>query len=210
MIGRAMRGSVLAPTPLPPHSKNETIRRGRRPAQRTAANRQVKVSRGTTTRKNETTYSQGGGPETARADISPQLLSTPIAQAPSPYLTWRATPWPKTIRTLTKTCRRNRAYTGRMSCHQRCDCPGPVTAVWRPVPVTEAGGRLTQQLFVCAHSTRIVNQYAAKKLLQQPHGQCGEQKWGDRVQAKANAPTARTGAAVWLDGVTNDNAVTTH
>jgi len=52
-----------------------------------------------------------------------------------------------TSKTLTKTRRRNRAYTGRMSCHQRCDCPGPVTTVCRPVPVTEAGRRLTQQLF---------------------------------------------------------------
>ena len=64
----AMRGSVLAPTPLPPHSKNETIRRGRGPAQRMAANRQVNVSRGTKTRKNEKAYSQGGGPETRHVD----------------------------------------------------------------------------------------------------------------------------------------------
>ena len=34
-----------------------------------------------------------------------------------------------------------------MSCHQRCDWPGPVTTVCRPVPVTEAGRRLTQQPF---------------------------------------------------------------
>ena len=63
-----MRGSVLAPTPLPPHSENETMRRGRRPAQRMAAKRQVKVSRGTKTRKNEQAYSQGGGPEAQHVD----------------------------------------------------------------------------------------------------------------------------------------------
>ena len=62
----------------------------------------------------------------------------------------------------------------------------------------QAGGRLTQQLFDCAHSTRIVKQYATMKLLQQPHGQCGEQKWGDRVQARSKC----TYGANWGRSVT--------
>ena len=50
-IVRAMRGLSTGATPPPPHSKKETIRRGRRLAQRMAANTQVKVSRDTKARK---------------------------------------------------------------------------------------------------------------------------------------------------------------
>ena len=91
----------------------------------------------------------------SEAGITPQELFTPIAQAPSPYTTWRATPWPKANKKLTKTSQRNRAYTDRMSSQQRCDCLVQDTRM-APRSSYQAGRRLTQQLFDCAHFTRIV------------------------------------------------------
>ena len=89
-----------------------------------------------------------------------------------------------------------RRYNGQSS---KMRLPGqPYGDRMAPLFSYQAGRWLTQQLFVCAHYTRLVKHNAMQRLLQQPHGQCGEQKWGDRVQAKSKC----TYGANWGSSVT--------
>ena len=80
-------GLSTSAAPPPPHSKNETIRRGRRPAQRMAANTQVEVSEDQRPEKMWGPTSKGKAAQflmlinmrtrNGEADISPQELFTP-------------------------------------------------------------------------------------------------------------------------------------
>ena len=209
LIGRAMRGSVLAPTPLPPHSKNETIRRGRRPAQRMAANKQVKVSGGTRARKKKQAYSQGGGREAPHVDqhaheeqrgrhFTPRTIYSDSTGALSLHHL-ESDPLAESIHKTHQDKQTQRCLSGvTMGSHQRCDCLDNRMATVGCLFRSQAGRLLTQQLFTCAHYTRLVKHNAMHRLLQQPHGQCGEQKWGDRLQAKGKC----TYGANWGSSVT--------
>ena len=80
-------GLSTSATPLPPHSKKETMRRGRRPAPRMAANTQVKVSVDPGPGKKCRPTNKGEAAQflmlinmrtrNGEADISPQELFTP-------------------------------------------------------------------------------------------------------------------------------------
>ena len=70
--------------------------------------------------------------------------------------------------------------------------------MWRQISATSRRSSHSQQPFDCPHYTRLVKHNAMHKLLQQPHGQCGEQKWGDRLQAKGKC----TYGANWGSSVT--------
>ena len=85
-----------------------------------------------------------------------------------------------------------------MGIQQKCDCQPPYGAVWRHISATGKRASHSQQPFDCPHYTRLVKHNAMQRLLQQPHGQCGDQKWGDRVQAKSKC----TYGANWGSSVT--------
>ena len=112
-------GLSTSATSLPPHSKKETMRRGRRPAQRMAADPQIEVSGDPRPgKKREPTNKGEAAPfpmlinmrtRNDEAGLTPQELFTPIAQEPSPYTAWRATPCPKADTKLTTTHKRNDA-----------------------------------------------------------------------------------------------------
>ena len=109
-------GLSTSATPLPPHSEKKTMRRGRRPAQRMAANTRDEMSRDPRPGKKRKPTNKGEATpflmlinmrtRNDEAGLTPQELFTPIAQEPSPYTAWRATPCPKADTKLTTTHRR--------------------------------------------------------------------------------------------------------
>ena len=118
-IGRAMRGSVLAPHHCPHIQKKKPCgaEGDRHSAWRRTRERNWVGTKGPENKQQPTSKGEAAPfpmlinmrTRNDEADLTPQELFTLIAQEPSPYTAWRAPPCPKADTKLTTTRRRSGA-----------------------------------------------------------------------------------------------------